>query len=131
MVSGISMTADLVADSSKGAFVYGAFRYSILIQFIYLFPIDSVFYLILTTLLLLPSSSISSTRPSSFGDKLANGLLIQLSSPYSKESHVVRVLMSLVPSIAVAIGVFVSFTIVKYYSINRQKKAEEKQPLLH
>ncbi len=66
----------------------------------------------------------------SFTDKLSNGILIQVTSTYSKNAQLVRYIIVAVPGIAAILAVFVSFTIIQYYKVTAKKKEQERDALL-
>ena len=68
----------------------------------------------------------------SFTDKLANGILIEVISGYSKDGEIVRYIITILPASACLVAVLASFTIVKYYRSKNfiERKAPETEPLL-
>jgi len=66
----------------------------------------------------------------SFTDKLANGIIIQLISPYSKNPIIVRYLISMVPGFAAVAAVLMSFTVIYYYKSASKRKEEDREALL-
>jgi len=66
----------------------------------------------------------------SFTDKLSNGILIQVTSVYSKDSTMVRYIITGIPGIAAILAVLVTFTILEYYRVGSKKKKKERRALL-
>lgn len=59
-------------------------------------------------------------------DKVANGLLIELTSKYAKEGEIVKNLIIYIPGISCIIAVITTFTILEYYKKSKPYDIERK-----